>query len=300
MLDTLRGFTAAQAVAVIVFDPLDTAGRHHVLASHGYSAAILRHATTGFGADTATYHLVSTVPHAMRWRDFRDGWHIDVTDTVTGRLLIPAGFREGASAALQVRGGRYVGSVHVSWTRADAATDRRREAIDRLLPVFAHACDLMKEPNLLARRLDPATHARVRTAAGGVALDHREPGPHLRDGAALWNLLAHVPAAGRFLWLDAERVCHRVELIPGPRGEVLVTEHRTARPHGLTIRELHTLHLVTLGDTNAGIAARLVVSPKTVATHIEHLLAKLHCGSRTELAALAVREGLQLLAPPGR
>ena len=44
--------------------------------------------------------------------------------------------------------------------------------------------------------------------------------------------------------------------------------------------------------TQTQIAAELVVSPKTVATHIQHLLAKLGVHSRAQAVALAFRVGL--------
>jgi len=39
-----------------------------------------------------------------------------------------------------------------------------------------------------------------------------------------------------------------------------------------------------------GIAGRLVISPKTVETHIEHILSKLGVHSRAQAVALAYRD----------
>jgi DNA-binding CsgD family transcriptional regulator len=55
----------------------------------------------------------------------------------------------------------------------------------------------------------------------------------------------------------------------------------------LTVREFEVARLVADGLTNAQIAAELVVSPKTVSAHVEHILAKLGVGRRTEIAAWA-------------
>jgi len=41
------------------------------------------------------------------------------------------------------------------------------------------------------------------------------------------------------------------------------------------------------GLTNAQIAAELVLSPKTVSAHVEHILAKLGVARRAEIAAWA-------------
>uniref|UniRef100_A0A974A4P7 Response regulator transcription factor n=1 Tax=Bradyrhizobium septentrionale TaxID=1404411 RepID=A0A974A4P7_9BRAD len=57
---------------------------------------------------------------------------------------------------------------------------------------------------------------------------------------------------------------------------------------------------MTSGASNPNIAEQLFVSPRTVSTHIEHILAKMGCDSRTRLAALAVSEGLLLAENPSR
>ncbi len=60
----------------------------------------------------------------------------------------------------------------------------------------------------------------------------------------------------------------------------------------LSRREREILALLAEGRTQAQIAAALVVSPKTVATHIQHLLSKLGVHSRAQAVALAFRAGL--------
>jgi DNA-binding NarL/FixJ family response regulator len=60
----------------------------------------------------------------------------------------------------------------------------------------------------------------------------------------------------------------------------------------LTQRELEILRLVTAGDTNHEIAAKLQISIHTVKTHMRNILAKLHQERRYEAASFALREGL--------
>ncbi|MER7273030.1 LuxR C-terminal-related transcriptional regulator [Dactylosporangium sp. NPDC000244] len=57
-----------------------------------------------------------------------------------------------------------------------------------------------------------------------------------------------------------------------------------AHPHGLTRREQQVLDLVAEGLTNAEIAARLVLSVKTVDHHVSAVLAKLGVATRAEAA----------------
>jgi DNA-binding NarL/FixJ family response regulator len=61
---------------------------------------------------------------------------------------------------------------------------------------------------------------------------------------------------------------------------------------GLTRREQQVLQLLAQGQAQAEIASELVISTKTVGTHIEHILAKLDVRSRAQAVALAYREDL--------
>ena len=70
------------------------------------------------------------------------------------------------------------------------------------------------------------------------------------------------------------------------------TARRTGGPDRLTERELDVLALVTRGLRNKEIAAELGISENTVKFHLRNILEKLHAGSRAELAARAVRDGL--------
>ena len=60
----------------------------------------------------------------------------------------------------------------------------------------------------------------------------------------------------------------------------------------LTPTEERVVGLVAEGLTNRQIGERLYVSRRTVATHIEHVFQKLGCANRVELAADAVRRGV--------
>ena len=71
------------------------------------------------------------------------------------------------------------------------------------------------------------------------------------------------------------------------RGEAKVP--RQLRQLGITSREMDVLLLVALGISNADIATKLFISPKTVETHIGSLIAKTGQGGRRELVAHAAR-----------
>ena len=64
-----------------------------------------------------------------------------------------------------------------------------------------------------------------------------------------------------------------------------------ARPkHDLTERELEVLGLISLGRSNKEISETLVLSEKTVKTHVSNILQKLHLSDRTQAAVYALRE----------
>lgn len=69
---------------------------------------------------------------------------------------------------------------------------------------------------------------------------------------------------------------------PAPRAEAVA---------GLTAREASVLAGIQRGESNAQIAARLYISPKTVEHHVSRLLGKLGVRTRAEAAAVAARMG---------
>jgi DNA-binding NarL/FixJ family response regulator len=76
----------------------------------------------------------------------------------------------------------------------------------------------------------------------------------------------------------------------------LIREVRTPEsPEKLTERETEVLRLIAKGLSNKAIAAALVVSEKTVKTHVSNVLSKLRLPSRTQAALYALKEGLVTL-----
>ena len=85
---------------------------------------------------------------------------------------------------------------------------------------------------------------------------------------------------------------HATTLVLG-RGAAGAAMHHPAqhKPLGLTPREREVAQLAARGLTNRQIADALVISEKTAANHLQHVLDKLDLRTRTQLAARAVEFG---------
>jgi len=70
------------------------------------------------------------------------------------------------------------------------------------------------------------------------------------------------------------------------------TGKRREWPAGLTEREVDVLRLLSRGMSNKEIAAQLVISPKTVGTHVEHIYAKVGVTNRALASLFAAKHGL--------
>lgn len=98
---------------------------------------------------------------------------------------------------------------------------------------------------------------------------------------------------------EAVRRAHAGEAILNPRiAARLVQEMHGNREENnnpfsdLTDREMDVLREIASGKSNREIAETLVISEKTVKTHITNILSKLHLADRTQAAVYAWQEGI--------
>jgi DNA-binding NarL/FixJ family response regulator len=85
--------------------------------------------------------------------------------------------------------------------------------------------------------------------------------------------------------LRARQLMRRRGVSAIPRGSRASTKDD---PLGLTSRERDVLALICDGASNAAIAERLVISPKTVDHHVSSILAKLGVSNRQQAASVAM------------
>jgi DNA-binding CsgD family transcriptional regulator len=226
--------------------------------------------------------------------------------------LIPAGYHEALAVALFTPESRHVGFVALLSVRRQPPTQTMRRRLKRLSPILARGIDPMRSLLAAARLVQGAAAGVVVCGDGGTA-----PLPGLADdallagGSAVLGVARAAIRAGQvytsFLWPRGSRHAPdghvRVTVLTGtddvPRvllGMVLLSPAGHLR--GLTPRELEVLGLVIEGCANQEIARELVVAPRTVAAHLEHILVKLGAPSRTLAAVRAERAGLYVPAGP--
>ena len=220
--------------------------------------------------------------------------------------LLPAGFHEALSVALFEDGGRHVGFMTVLFRSAAPPSRTLRRRLTRLLPEFASGIDPVRSLATSAASVSGARSGVVLLPGSGVT---RIPG--LSDDVLLSADSALVDAArdaigegqryATFLWPRGSRqlpdgytrvtvlACDR-DLQTAARGVVVLSP--AGRLRGLTPRELEVLGHVIEGCSNLEIARALMIAPRTVAAHIEHILFKLDATSRTLAAVRAERAGL--------
>ena len=228
-------------------------------------------------------------PSSPRRRALGWGWPRRTCDSLRRAGLVHGLGRLGVSnAILDKRGPLGAGE----WERVRLQpylTDRMLRQSEALAPVARIAVQHRE-------RLDGSGYPRGLSGAGIsrearilAAADAyqamREPRPHRPERSAdeaAAELRADVKA-GRH---DADAV----EAVLGAAG------HRVPRrregPAGLTPREVEVLRLLARGLSNKEIAERLVISPKTVANHAEHIYAKINASTRAAAGLFAMQHGL--------
>lgn len=279
------------------FDPVD-AGRA------GDRDALLRNVRQH---PTVAYHASHPGGRACKLSDFlslRELHRLELYDEV----LAPLGIEHQIVITMPAPGSLLIG-LPLHRDRRDFS-ERDRTVLDLVRPHLVRAL----------RHAEARTNARraLELAKGGhaVVLLTRRGGVTHATGAVLDRLRAHfgngpgvLPASVQ-LWLaggareplasERDGIQLHVELAPaardGERDALAVSERRVGvapaelRRLGLTRRQSEILALVAAGLTTRQIAADLVLSPRTVDKHLEHVYGRLGVATRTEAAARALAD----------
>ncbi|MFF4614807.1 helix-turn-helix transcriptional regulator [Nonomuraea jabiensis] len=285
----LRRVVPVDAYEFVAFDP--ATGRHHSVVSDGHRR-IDHDAAEEYARLEACRRAIATgapviMPEPGTERYFR-------------RHLAPYGWRAGLTTPLFLAEGRYTGLLHLA--TKDSFPRLTGALVAAISPMLAHVTDLTRcviDPVGLPPDFRAVAFDRVGT---------RREVPGHEASAALREDPAMAAFARAFidsrelsrhgLWLDREGRWHELRLLragvgfQGALQGAVVAERPCPLPYDLTGREVDVLTRVAAGDSNPQIAAALVLSVRTVTTHLEHIFAKLGCDSRTRLTTKALAEGL--------
>jgi DNA-binding CsgD family transcriptional regulator len=309
MLERLRRIVPFDAAWLALADPMGSG--YTSIASTDLDAGTLQY----LNGPTVTHDIEVTQTDRARPPMSPSDLPYPVSELPTwAECFIPAGFHEALGVALFDRGERHVGFLVLLYCSTQPPPRAMRRRLHQLTPVLARGIDPLRSLVVAARVVRGATAGAVLCCdrairplpgLGGDAL--------LADGSVLVELACSRVDDGQpftsFLWPRGGRHAPdghvRVSVLAGGEGPstgllgtVVLSPATDLR--GLTPRELEVLGLLINGCSNQQIAHALVVAPRTVATHLEHILAKLGAPTRTLAAVRAERDGFYVPATHGR
>ena len=297
VLRALREVVPYDCAELSSFDPVQ--GGHTTLASVDYDPPVLAHFSTKTFVDELDDLDMRRTGSPMRMRDLpREA----LAARTVNEVLIPAGFRDGLTICLRLPDGRHAGLLNLSTTGRDHPDDQAREAITLLGGTLANVVDPVRSLRILASTLEPGSSAIALRDGEATPLDGFVAGPvlcHEHPALAAAQRFARSGRPQHFLALGGDdRAWFRVHLYRCELDDAwVVASQPTTPPYELTRREIEVLTLLAAGRSNPEIAQALVVSPRTISSHVEHILAKLDVPARAAAAARAVGEGLLLPIP---
>ncbi len=233
-------------------------------------------------------------------------WGLAEADVVAGDAAAAIErVEQGRATSAAVRDAAYLFPYLVTGTRAHLAARDPKGAARWATSVS----EALRDRNV------PGTLPAIDHAAGLVALAEGSTARArilLQTAATAWDRLGRTwEAIGAWVDLaDAELRANRAAeaariatlaaaraaALPSPpltaRIEAVLGRARASHPTDapwapLTAREFEVARLVAAGGTNAAIADSLGLSARTIASHVEHILAKLGADRRAEIAAWA-------------
>jgi HD-GYP domain-containing protein (c-di-GMP phosphodiesterase class II) len=173
--------------------------------------------------------------------------------------------------------------MHPYLTQRTFSRSRRLARLAEVAAAHHERLDGSGYPRALAGgALSP--EARILAAADAYqAMSELRPHRDARSPDDAAGQLRQEAASGR---LDPDAV----DAVLGAAGHRV--RRRREGPAGLTHREVEVLVLLARGLSNKQIGARLVVSPRTVGHHVQHVYRKIGCSTRAAASLFAMQHGL--------
>ncbi|MFT4009042.1 MAG: helix-turn-helix transcriptional regulator [Nocardioidaceae bacterium] len=298
VLDRLKESIPFETAALATYNPFTN--EHVTVAELNYTDDVLDFLNVGFVSDDPAYQTMRYRNHTpLRWCDI-PGYEQMFS---AHEVFIPAGFREGSTTCFFTRDGRYTGAFHLNSDLRLPISDQAVEALEALQRVIAPILDALR-PTMATEWIQVVAGADevALVTTTGQLVDI--PGGHRHllltdDGALARDLISHgnpsMPEL--FYWIGPDGQSHEVQTVALAQGTI-VAVRQAKPPYRLSPRELEVLTKLAEGMANPAIGQALSLSPRTVATHVEHILVKLECTTRVAAATTAVAEGI--VRPPRR
>jgi len=254
--------------------------------------------------DAARRHIAAAVPHATQLGNRVVGplalarsLDREQSDALPEALAeLTAGFADNTEELLEiedlladaVRLATTIGDIgtakaiaeHATALAADSAIPHRQANALYCRGLIDHdATRLLRAADCYGEAGRPLPSAKALEAAAGDFVGTDDRGPARAAFARAAEIYTSLGAAADVARLQARFRAHGIRR--GPHAK-----HRRARSgwDSLTPTEMKVAAFVELGLSNPEIAARLFLSPRTVATHVSHILKKLDVHSRIDIA----------------
>lgn len=277
LLALLRAACRFDAAGIVRWDK--SAACHVSLSSNGYDDGLSSYFAETFPSTVASNRIrsgrfplrIDDAPY-----DFRDSQAF--TDE-----LAPRGFDDGLSAPLFLDNGDYVGMFHMSSDSPHHFDDDIRDFVAAVSTMIASVVNV-DEPSSQQPLYAPIRWIGIDEPPASVAL------------AAKRFQLGHSRSL-RALWFQDGGWQH-IEFVrsTSASGQVAATVSQGPVPFRLTRREVEIATALVSGLPNKVIGSCLQISQRTVGKHVERILDKLACSSRSTAASICLREGIVDLA----
>lgn len=291
ILEELRRLVPFEAAEITSLNPITQETVQ--IASHGYAQKVLDDLHSPQFHDIMNALRLPETGMPIRMRDLPgdplDNWAV-------ADVLYPAGYAEGMTMCLRTPDGRFTGVLNLSTVSTEHPSDIARDAIAHLCATLGNLVDPMQSGKWISMLLGAGSMAIGLDSSGETVSIPGLAGHKLLQSGTDLVQVAQKSAVhnswGSFVWPDDED-WFRVRVVPC-RGEqqintVISLDSIDIGP--LTRRELEVLTLAAEGLSNGEIGEALVISSRTVTTHVEHILNKLDAPNRAAAASFALREG---------
>ncbi|MDQ3973840.1 MAG: LuxR C-terminal-related transcriptional regulator, partial [Actinomycetota bacterium] len=223
-------------------------------------------------------------------------------DTETERVLIVDAGSAFAEALVCLLGRAGISADHATFDHAESACHGFRPTV--VLVDAGSGADLVVGCVEAARRCQPSVRVLLLHGTGEACADDGSLEAEVDAAAVVTSrteparLLKLLRSDGDGLPGDGSQHLPDLPVAtaaaqaqrPGGSGEGLLLRH-------LTSREAEVLRELMAGRRSEDIAGRLGISPNTVRTHVQNVLAKLGAHTRLEACTIARRAGLQPASP---